>query len=114
MNIDSNYEFKKNYIKNRTWYYCDDIIKIEDFNLDNILINKKSYENIFVCNVSYKTLSDAKLLRISFDKLDGFIRVYDGNRYLVLFASEKYDLIYNRIKYFIRVKNGIKYFSKLC
>ena len=39
---------------------------------------------------------------------------YSGNRYLVLFSSEKYNLIYNRIEYFIRVKNGIKYFSKLC
>ena len=29
--------------KNRTCYYFDDIIKIENFNLDNILIDEKSY-----------------------------------------------------------------------
>ena len=28
-------------------------------------------------------------LRIRFDTRDGFIRVYDGTRYLVLFGSEK-------------------------
>ena len=28
--------------KNRTCYYFDDIIKLEDFDLDNILIDEKS------------------------------------------------------------------------
>ena len=40
---------------------------------------------------------------------DAFIRVYDRTRYLVLFGSEKYDSIYNRIRYLIGVKSGIKY-----
>ena len=35
-------------IKNRTCYYFDDIIKLEDFDLDNILIDEKSYENILI------------------------------------------------------------------
>ena len=43
----------------------------------------------------------AKSLRIRFDKVDGFIRVDNGNGYLVLFAPEKYDAIYNRIRYVI-------------
>ena len=47
-------------IKNRTCYCFEDIIKIQDFNLDNILINKKPYENIVVYNISYKTLIAAK------------------------------------------------------
>ena len=41
--------------------------------------------------------------------MDGFIRVYDGTRYLVLFRSKKYDFIYNRIRYLINVKSGIIY-----
>ena len=44
---------------------------------------------------------DAKLLCIRFDKIDGFIRVYGRTRYLVLFGSEKYDSIYNWIRYLI-------------
>ena len=46
----------------------------------------------------------ANPLRIRFDKVDGFIRAYDGTRYLVSFASEKYDTIYNTImiRYLIR------------
>ena len=50
-----------------------------------------------------------KPLRIRFHKIDRFIRVYDGTRYLVLFGSEKYDFIYNRIRYLIGVKSGITY-----
>ena len=43
----------------------------------------------------------AKPLCIRFNKVDEFIRVYDGTRYLVLFSHEKYDVIYNRIRYII-------------
>ena len=60
--MDSNDELKETVIKNRTYYYFDDIIKIEDFNLDNILIDEKSYEYILFYNISYKTLIDAKNL----------------------------------------------------
>ena len=90
-------------------YYFDDIIKFEDFDLDNILIHEKSYENILVYNISYKTLIGGKPLRIRFYKLDGFIRVFDGTRYVVLFGTEKYDFIYNTITYLIEVKSGITY-----
>ena len=58
--MDSNDKLKEINIYNRTCYYFDDIIKIEDFNLDKVLIDEKSYENILVYNISYKTLIDAK------------------------------------------------------
>ena len=45
-------------------------------------------------------------LRIRFDKIDRFIIIYDGIRYLVLF-SYLYDEICNRIKYLISEKSGI-------
>ena len=69
------------------WLF-DDTIKFEDFNIDNILINKKSYEIVLVYNISYKTLIGFKPCYIRFDKIDGFIRVYDGTRYLLLFGAE--------------------------
>ena len=50
-----------------------------------------------------------QLLRIRFDKINGFIRVYDRTKYLVLFGLEKYDAIYNRIRYPIGLKCGIIY-----
>ena len=46
-----NNELKKLRIKNRACYYFDDIIKLEDFNLDNMLIDEKSHENILICDI---------------------------------------------------------------
>ena len=51
---------------------------VEDFDIDNILIDKKSHENILIYGISYKTLIGSKPLHIRFDKIDGFIRIYDG------------------------------------
>ena len=59
--------------------------------------------------ISYKTLISAKPLRFRFDKVEGFIRVYHGARYLVLFSPEKHDAIYNRIRYLISQKRGMIY-----
>ena len=73
---EKNNEFKKVGIKSRTCYYFDDIIKIEDLVFDSILLDKKSNENILIYDDLYKTLIGAKLLRIIFDKVDGFIRDY--------------------------------------
>ena len=84
--MESNDKLKD--IKIRTCYYFDDIIKINDFDLDKIFIDERWYENILVYNISYKSLIDSMPLRITFDKVDGFIRVYDGTEYIVLFASE--------------------------
>ena len=67
-----------------------------------------------IYDISYKTLIGVKPLRIIFNKIDGFIRVYDGIRYLTLFSSEKYCAIYNRIRYLISLKSSITFFSLLC
>ena len=44
-----------------------------------------------------------------FDKINGFIRVYDGTKYLVVFNLEKYNAIFDRIRYFIGVKSDRTY-----
>ena len=59
-------------------YYFDDLIKFEDFDLDNILIDEKSHENILIYDISYKNLIDPKPLRIRFFKIGGIIRIYNG------------------------------------
>ena len=90
-------------------YYFNDIIKFEDFDFDNILIDEKSPENILIRDISYRTLIGAKLLHIRFDKIDGFIRVYDERRYLVLFGLEKYETMSSRTRYLISQKSSITY-----
>ena len=34
--------------KNRTYYYVDDLININDFDFENILLDEKSYKGIFI------------------------------------------------------------------
>ena len=46
-----NNEFKKGCIKNRKCYYFDDTIKLEDFNIDNILRDEKSHEIILIYDI---------------------------------------------------------------
>ena len=107
--MGSNNKLKGNYFKNRMFYYFDYIIKIEDFDFYYILIDEKSCENILVYNISYKSSIGAKPLHISFNKVDRFIRVFDGTRYLILFGPEIYDAIINSIRYLIGVKSSITY-----
>ena len=59
--------------------------------------------------MSYKSVIDSTPLLIRLNKIDGFVRVYDGTRYLLLFGSEKNDYIYNMIRYLMSVKSGIAY-----
>ena len=66
-------------------YYFDHIIKLEVVDLDNILIDEKSHENILIYDISFKALIVSKPLRIEFDKIDRFTKIYDGTRYLSLF-----------------------------
>ena len=52
------------------------------------------------------------------NRIDGFIRIYDGTRYLTLFGFENHDVIYDNIRYLISQKSGIicifsHYFAKL-
>ena len=62
--MESKDKLKETYIKNLAPNYFDEIIKIEDFDPVNILIDEKSYENILVYNISYKSLIDSMPSRI--------------------------------------------------
>ena len=57
-----------------------DIVKVEDFDF---------YNNL-VYDISYKILIGAKPLHIRFDKIDEFVRIYVGTRYLALFGSDSH------------------------
>ena len=103
-----NHEFWRLCSRSCTRYYLDDIIKLEDLNSDNILIDENLLESFLIYDISCKTLVEVKPLCIRFDKVCRFIRVYDGNRYLTLFGSEKY-VIYNKIRYLISLKRYISY-----
>ena len=92
-------ELKEIDIKNSACYNFDNTMKVRDIDFSDILLDKKSNKtrkNILIYDISYKYFIDEKPLRIRFDKIDGFIKIYDGIRYLVLFGYERYDAMFNR------------------
>ena len=54
-------------------------------------------------------MQNLKQTKPLFDKVDGFIRDYDGSKYCLSFGPEKYDAIFDRIRYVIRLGSGITY-----
>ena len=47
-----NNELKNVCIKNRTCYYFHDMIKLEEVNIGNILIDEKSHKTILIYDIS--------------------------------------------------------------
>ena len=51
---------------------------------------------------------DTKPSRIWFNKVDKFIKMYDGIRYLVIYDYNRYNAIYYMIRYLISEKSSIE------
>ena len=94
--MESNDELKEIDIKHCACYYSDDL-GVGDFGFNNVLLSSKLFENTLIYDISYKTFMSARALGISFDKVDGI-------RYLLLFGPERYDAIYDRVRYLINKK----------
>ena len=64
-------------IKNRTYYFFNDIIKLQNFDLNNVKIGEKSYKNILIYYIGYVTIkskSDNSVnpLYLIFRKVNGY------------------------------------------
>ena len=55
-------------------------------------------KNISIYDISYSTFMGAEPLRIRFDEIDGFIKIYYGISYLVILDHFWYDEICDRIR----------------
>ena len=53
-------------IKNRTYYFFDDMINIKDFDRNLLKIDKKSYKNIYIYYIGYITMNiDSDYVKIN-------------------------------------------------
>ena len=106
MEMESKERLKIN-IKKWTCCNSDDIIKFWDKDIDffNILLDEKLYKGKYkiflIYDISYKTLTGAKPLRIRFNKTDRFIKLHDKIRYLLPLDYSYYDKIFDKIEYHI-------------
>ena len=85
-------------------YYFNGIINITDLDLDNILLDEKSCEDILIYDITYKTPYCAKPLHIGFSKVDRYIENINSTKY-----DEKYEIIFDRIRH-VLLKSNIQTF----
>ena len=85
-------------IKNRTYYFSNDMINIENFDPSLIKIDKNHTKTLSTYNIGYitiKRISDyeningVNLLYLIISKVDGHIEENNGNKYLTFASSEK-------------------------
>ena len=84
-------------IKNRTDYFFDDMINIEDFDPNLLKIDKKSYKNIDIYYIGYITMKDSDYVKIKnvnplyliISEVDGHFEEKNGNKYLILDFTDK-------------------------
>ena len=78
-------------IKNRTYYFFDDMINIEDFDPNLLIIDKKLYKNINIYYIGYITTKDSDCVKIEsvsplyliISEVNGYIKENNGNKYLI-------------------------------
>ena len=107
--MESKVKLKVIDITSRTCCYFENIKKFEDIDFHNILLDKKSYENILIYGISCKMFMGVKPSFIKFDEGYGVSKMYDGTRYLELFGSWFYHRIFDRTNDLICGKSNYKY-----
>ena len=107
-------EIKQINIKNRTYYFYNDIIDIKNFDAWLLKINKKSYKNIGIYNIGYitiKKIDDCKNIHsvnplyLRIDHANGYIEEKGVNKYLIFDSTDENKEL---LKKYNNVWSGIK------
>ena len=53
-------------IKNRTYYFFDDMINVKNFDPNLLKIDQKSYKNIDIYYIGYVTMKDSEYVKSKF------------------------------------------------
>ena len=84
-------------IKNRTYYFFDDMINITNFDPKSLKIDKKLYKNFNIYYIGYITMKDSNYVKIKsvnplyliINEVDGHFEEKNGNGYLILDSTDK-------------------------
>ena len=84
-------------VKNRTYYFFNDIIIINNFDPNNIKIDEKSYKNILTYYNGYVTIKDSKYVKVNsvnplyliFGKVNRYFGEINKSEYLMLFPTNE-------------------------
>ena len=107
-------------IKNRTYYFYNDLINIKDFDPKLLKLDKMSYKNIDNYYIGYITKKDeykinsVNPLYLLVHRIDGFIEGKIGNKYLNITFTygnnevlKKYAQVWSGVKdHIVKINNG--------
>ena len=90
-------------IKNRTYYFYNDIIDIKTFDSNNLKLDKKTYKNLDIYNIGYVTIkkigsgydvNSVNPLYLRINNVNGYIEEKNEDKYLVFDDTyEKKELL---------------------
>ena len=104
-------------IKNRTYYFFDDMIDIRNFHSNLLKIDKKSHEDINIYYIGYitiKKVSDCENIHsmnplyLLLHSVTGHFKEKNGEKYLIIDLTEKYEEVYSGIISEIKTLNSGK------
>ena len=84
--------------KNRTYYFFNVMINIEDLDSKLLKIDKKSYKSITICYIGYiiikkideyENIYNVNPLRLIIGTVDGFIEAKNGSKCLVFDSTDE-------------------------
>ena len=91
-------EIKQINIKNRTYYFYNNIIGLKDFDAKLLKIDKKSYKNIGIYNIGYITIKkiddceniySVNPLYLLINHANEYIEEKGVNKYLIFDSTDK-------------------------
>ena len=98
-------------IKNRTYYFYDDLINIKDFDPKLLKLDKTSFKNISMYYIGYVTKKDeykvnsVNTLYFLVDEIDGFVEEKEGCKYLNISLTDSNS---EMLKKYAEIWSGIK------
>ena len=105
-------------IKNRTYYFYNDIIDLENFDARLLEIDKKSYKGIGIYNIGYitkkkiddcKNINSVNPLYLNITHANGYIEEKDVNKYSVFDSTdENKELLKKYNDVFTGIRDKIK------
>ena len=112
-------EVKQTEIKNRIYYFYNDMINLKDFESNLLKIDKKHYKGIHIYYIGYITIKNinncesiysVNPLYVLVNHANGYIEEKNGNKYLVFddFVNENKELVKKYVDVWDGIKNKIK------
>ena len=104
-------------IKIRTYYFFDDMIDIKRFYWNLLKIDKKSHKGIDIYYISYitikkfgvyKNIHSVNPLYLMIHSAAGYFKEKNGEKYLIIDSTEKYEEVFSGIRSEIEMLNGGK------